>query len=115
MEELKSRRFKPPITLKLGGSVVTFKDEVESPRLEVIRRIAKEIAEAKPESLILVHGGGSFGHPHAKTYRLNEGFKGGLSQLMGFSKTRMAMLRLNSLLVEALNQVGIPALSLIHI
>ena len=107
---MKSLKVKPPVVLKLGGSVVTFKDRLETPRLDVIRRLALEIAEAKPESLILVHGGGGFGHPHALTHRLMEGFKGGLSQLVGFSETRLAMARLNSLMVEALNRVGIPAL-----
>ena len=103
---------KPPVILKLGGSVVTFKDRVETPNLQAIRRLSLEIAEAKPRSLLLVHGGGSFGHPHAQAYGLTGGFKGGSLQLSGVSRTREAMLRLNSLIVENLNLAGVPALGL---
>ena len=111
MERLKPG-LKPPIILKLGGSVVTFKDRIENPNLQAIRRLSLEIAEARPRSLLLIHGGGSFGHPHAQAYRLTSGFKGGSLQLLGVSRTREAMLRLNSLIVESLNLVGVPALGL---
>jgi len=113
MEQLRfTGKIRPPIVLKLGGSVLTFKDKIEAPRMDAIERIAGEIAEAKPESLLLVHGGGSFGHPHAERFRLTGGFKAGLTQLLGLSETRRAMVKLNSLLVEALNRKGVPAFSL---
>jgi isopentenyl phosphate kinase len=51
--------------------------------------------------LILVHGGGSFGHPVAKKYKLTEGYTSP-SQVIGFSETHRAMTQLNSLVMDAL-------------
>jgi isopentenyl phosphate kinase len=65
-------------------------------------------ADASP--LILIHGGGSFGHPVAKQYRINEGYKDS-SQIIGFSKTHQAMTVLNRLLVDSLISHKIPAIA----
>jgi isopentenyl phosphate kinase len=65
-------------------------------------------ADASP--LILIHGGGSFGHPVAKQYRINEGYKDS-SQIIGFSKTHQAMTVLNRLLVDSLISHNIPAIA----
>ncbi len=54
--------------LKLGGSVVTHKDRPRTPNTEAITRLATEVATAGPRRLIMVHGGGSYGHPLAKEY-----------------------------------------------
>lgn len=51
--------------LKLGGSVVTKKDDRETVDDEALARAATIIAEAAVEDLVIVHGGGSFGHPNA--------------------------------------------------
>jgi len=75
----------------------------------VIENLAREIAEANIPQLIVVHGGGSFGHPLAKQYAINEGLKDA-SQIVGFSKTHDAMTVLNRLVVQALIQHNIPAL-----
>jgi isopentenyl phosphate kinase len=112
MEGLKPGSLKPPLVLKLGGSVVTFKDRIETPNIQAIRRLSREIAEAKHPSLLIVHGGGSFGHPYAQAYKLTEGYKGGRTQLAGFTRTREAMLKLNSIIVKALNLAGVPAVGL---
>ncbi|WGM89581.1 MAG: isopentenyl phosphate kinase family protein [Candidatus Bathyarchaeota archaeon] len=90
-----------PTVLKLGGSVITEKNKPATPNFEAIERLAKEIAQANISSLILVHGGGSFGHPVAKKYHLTGGF-GDASQIVGFSETHRAMTQLNSLVMEAL-------------
>ena len=103
---------KPPIVLKLGGSVITFKDREQEANIEAIRRLAGEIAEAKPESLLIVHGGGSFGHPKAKKHGIFKGYGGERKQLLGFSETRTAMLKLNSIVVEKLVEAGLPAIGL---
>ena len=100
-----------PIVLKLGGSVITHKEKPLKPNLPAIRRLAKEIASAKLDSLILVHGGGSFGHPLAKRYRIKEGYNGKASQLLGFAKTHEAMVALNKLVVDALIKEKIPAVA----
>ena len=96
--------------LKLGGSVITKKEKAMTPNLNAIQRLANEIADANAEHLIIVHGGGSFGHPLAKQYNIKEGFKNS-SQLEGFSKTHQAMLELNKLIVETLICHNIAAFS----
>lgn len=73
--------------------------------------MAREIADSEISSLILIHGGGSFGHPLAKKYQLNIGFRNPL-QLLGFSETHTAMVSLNLLIVKSLIEERIPAFSL---
>jgi len=91
--------------------VITHKDKSLTPNLPAIRRLAKEIASAKLDSLILVHGGGSFGHPLAKKYKIREGFNGKASQLLGFAETHQAMVALNKLVVDALIKEKISAVA----
>ncbi|MEM2092062.1 MAG: isopentenyl phosphate kinase [Candidatus Bathyarchaeia archaeon] len=100
-----------PIILKLGGSVITVKDKPLTPNMPAIRRLAREIAESQASPLIIVHGGGSYGHPIAAEYKIKEGFKS-KSQMVGFSKTHNAMISLNMLVVEALLDEGLPSISL---
>jgi isopentenyl phosphate kinase len=100
-----------PTILKLGGSVITHKDKPLTPNLPAIRRLAKEIALTKLACLILVHGGGSFGHPLAKRYRIKEGYNSKASQMLGFAKTHQAMITLNKLVVDALIKEKIPAVA----
>ncbi|MFZ1022942.1 MAG: isopentenyl phosphate kinase [Thermoplasmata archaeon] len=56
--------------VKLGGSVITRKKEVERVRLKVLNRLATEVAASHPSRLILLHGAGSFGHPGAHRFGL---------------------------------------------
>ena len=104
-------RGKSLTVLKLGGSVITVKDKTLTPNNSAIRRLAKEIANSGCSPLIIVHGGGSFGHPIAAEYRITEGFKDE-NQMVGFSKTHNAMVKLNMLIVEALLEEGLPAFSM---
>lgn len=94
--------------LKLGGSVITDKDKPLTANLGAIARLAKEIADADVDRLIIVHGGGSFGHTIAKQYNIKDGYKDP-SQIEGFSKTHQAMLELNKLVVDALIRHNIAA------
>jgi len=97
--------------LKLGGSVITVKDKPLTPNLAVIKRLSVEISEANVSPLIIIHGGGSYGHPLAGSYKLHEGLKE-RTQLIGFSKTHQAMVSLNKLVVESLVEEDIPAFSI---
>ena len=99
------------IILKLGGSAITIKEKPFTANHSVIENLAREIAKAKVPHLVLVHGGGSFGHPLAKEYAISEGLKDP-SQIIGFSKTHNAMTILNRLVVETLIQCNIPAVGL---
>ena len=68
----------PPLTLlKLGGSLITDKTRPHTPRLEVLARLAEEIACRPPAQpglrLLLGHGSGSFGHVPAQKYGTRQG------------------------------------------
>ena len=101
---------KRPVVLKIGGSVITDKDGELAAKTEIINRLAEEIAKAKLSSLILVHGGGSFGHPTAKKWGIKEGFKEA-GQMLGFAETHHVMTVLNGLVMDALVWHEIPAVS----
>ncbi|MEM2906431.1 MAG: isopentenyl phosphate kinase [Candidatus Bathyarchaeia archaeon] len=101
----------PPLIVKLGGSVVTRKSQFMTADEAAITRLAREIKESNVPHLVLVHGGGSFGHPLAIEYALKEGLAEE-RQLMGFALTHQAMTRLNTLVVESLTSEGVPAVSI---
>ena len=100
-----------PIILKLGGSVITSKTEPFRAKPKVVDQIAKEVASAKCEKLIIVHGGGSFGHPMAKKYKIHEGFHYP-DQIKGFSETHKAMEQLNQIVISAFLKENIPVISI---
>lgn len=100
-----------PTILKIGGSVITDKSKELQVRMQVINRLAEEIREASIQNLIIVHGGGSFGHPLAQRYAIAEGFKEE-TQKTGFSETHHVMTVLNGLFMDALIWRNIPAVSI---
>lgn len=100
-----------PTILKIGGSVITDKTGELAARLSDINRLAQEIKNADVKDLIIIHGGGSFGHPLAKRYGINEGFKEE-SQKIGFAETHHVMTVLNGLFMDALIWNGLPAISI---
>ena len=65
------------IFLKLGGSLITDKARPETPRLDVLRRLVNEIAEARQAAptlrLLIGHGSGSFGHAAAARHATHLG------------------------------------------
>lgn len=96
--------------LKLGGSVITVKDEPMTADLENITRLSEEVKATWPQHLVIVHGGGAFGHPMAKKYGIMEGYTSP-RQVVGFARTHQAMVALNSIIVDSLLDVGLPAIS----
>ena len=86
--------------LKIGGSVLTDKTKLESPRMETIEQIVAEVASCS-SGLVLVHGAGSFGHIHADKYNLRERF-----DPEGILETHRSVVRLNEIVVEALGRAG---------
>ncbi len=109
------------IFLKLGGSLITDKTQDNTPRMDVIRRLAEEIRDRRMEiersqspfsnpQLLLGHGSGSFGHAAAKKY----GTRNGVStpaQWHGFAQVSVIAARLNRILADALNDAGVPVMS----
>jgi isopentenyl phosphate kinase len=103
------------VFVKLGGSVITDKARPETPRHEVIGRLAAEIAAARencPDLLLLLgHGSGSFGHVAARRYGTHQGVRDAAGW-HGFAQVAAAAARLNRLVTEALLAAGVPAWSL---
>ncbi len=97
--------------LKIGGSVITDKNGDLAARTQEIDRLAEEIKKADVRNLVIVHGGGSFGHPSAQKYAIKDGLKEDY-QKMGFSETHHVMTVLNGLLMDSLIWHNIPAVSL---
>jgi len=100
--------------LKLGGSLITEKDKPHSARLQVIRRLSGEIAQARRDlpslQLVLGHGSGSFGHVPAQKYGTRSGVRTP-EEWQGFVQVWREASALNRLVVEALAEAGLPALS----
>ena len=66
------KRKKEILLLKLGGSLLTDKNKPFFIREEVVKSTIQQIINAN-EKVILIHGGGSFGHPLAKKYNISKG------------------------------------------
>lgn len=103
------------VFVKLGGSLITDKRHAETPRAEVIARLAQELAAARaaqPElRLVLGHGSGSFGHIYGQRYGTRNGAQTP-ADWFGFAATGDAAARLNRLVVAALLKAGVPAWSI---
>jgi len=97
--------------LKLGGALITDKSNPYSFRADVVSSAAREIRECMDEglieSLVLVQGVGSFGHPPVLKYKLHKGFSGP-EQLIQLSWTQAKVSELRTLIVNALIEAGIP-------
>jgi len=103
---------KPLIVIKLGGSALTDKTRIYTPRKAVIRRAAKQIAFlARKFSIVLVHGAGSYGHIPAKRWDLASGFKS-RSQLRGLSVTKSKLLEWEAIIGDAFLKQGVPLMPL---
>ncbi len=96
------------IIIKFGGSVICDKEKPFSFNKKTVEEIVDEIAIFYPEKkFIIVHGGGSFGHPLAKKYRIRDGLNE--KNIIGICKTHEAMLMLNKLIVEIFLNKNLPA------
>jgi isopentenyl phosphate kinase len=95
--------------LKIGGSLITDKSS-EEPKIDLqnTKRISLEIAQALPqiESLVLVHGAGSYGHPIVKRTGINKGLNG---KVLDFAETQRLQNELNQLFCKELISQGVPA------
>jgi isopentenyl phosphate kinase len=105
----------PLVFLKLGGSLITDKARPKTPRLDVLERLAGEIAAAGQENpalrMILGHGSGSFGHVAGKKYGTRQGVHSP-EQWRGFAEVWWDASALNRLVMETLVQAGLPAVAL---
>ena len=102
------------VFLKLGGSLITVKDQPHTPRLEVLERLAQEIAQAlaldRDLQLLLGHGSGSFGHAAADKYKTRSGVNS-VDEWKGFAEVWRQAAELNHLVLQALKKVNLPAIA----
>lgn len=101
--------------LKLGGSVVTEKEHPETVDQTAIDAASEEIArfldtEAKTtgSDLVVVHGGGSFGHPAAAKHGVSS--TEGTRDAAGLVEIHRAMGRLTDAILDSFGAAGVPAL-----
>lgn len=99
----------PPIIIKLGGSVITDKTRPSTPRLDTIELLVREIASVKSQPIIVVHGGGSFGHFLAQQYELPRGGRSTIKKL-GVTETVSEMTKLGQLILTAFHRASCPAI-----
>lgn len=96
------------ILIKLGGSVLTDKAIPFSFDHQVTRRLSSEIKDTR-DDIIVVHGGGSFGHPGAKRYGLNTPEPEDISR--GTAEVQRDMRKMNQIVLEIMLEEGINAIS----
>ena len=103
----------PLVFLKLGGSLITDKARPHTPRLDVLTRLAGEIHMSwQPErfALLLGHGSGSFGHIPAQKYGTRQGVSTA-EEWLGFTEVWREASSLNRIVMDCLQQAGMPALA----
>ena len=103
-----------PLLVKLGGSLITDKRGDCDALIDVIDRLASELAEAARRGngpVILGHGSGSFGHRVAAKFDLAAGLGRG-EQLSGLSQTQRTARDLHRILIRALENQGLNPFSL---
>jgi len=92
-----------PLIVKIGGSLITRKSEPMSVDLDAVRFISRLLASAR--GMVLVHGGGSFGHPVAMSRGLSSARPSGDAE--GASATRLAMHELSLVILRELSAAGL--------
>ena len=101
---------KPLIVIKLGGSALTDKTRIYTPRIPMIHSAASQVAEIRKDCrVILVHGAGSYGHIPVRKYGLQQGWRSH-KQLRGLSLTKFKLLEWENLLDEILLEHGVPVM-----
>lgn len=97
--------------IKLGGALLTDKSTPYTARDPIIGAVAREIKECIDlgliQSLVLLHGVGSYGHPPVLKYKLHEGFHSPEQRLL-LSKTFLIVNKLRYMLVRQLQEAELP-------
>ena len=102
----KARRRSSVFVIKLGGSIITRKDEAFTPSLDTMNKVAKELAEVYADAkLAIVLGGGSYGHYAAAQQREHDSVAAHALYAVAAAMNELALLVAD---VLALN--GVPSL-----
>jgi len=100
-----------PLTfLKLGGSLITNKLQVETLRPEVLeaclRQVRRWLQENPNARLVLGHGSGSFGHHAARKYHTREGVQSS-QDWFGYAAVWQSARKLNDFFIDACIKAGV--------
>ncbi len=90
--------------IKLGGSVVTFKDKPLAANAGAIDGISRVLAQLNLPAII-VHGGGSFGHYWSMKYDMHT--KPAKYDVHGVSVVHESMIALNQIIVNSMIMAGL--------
>ncbi len=99
-----------PVLVKLGGSVITEKDTpetVDDTALQTAVDAIATTAQTRQRPLVLVHGGGSFGHHHASTHNVSP--QRGTQEATAVTAIHNAMTQLNRAVIDRLQAHELPA------
>ncbi|MCS3900720.1 isopentenyl phosphate kinase [Methanococcus voltae] len=113
------------IVLKLGGSILCDKNIPYSVKWDNLSTICKEIKQffdekqlhskgSEKPKLIIIHGGGSFGHPVAKKHIIKDenGNSKFINMETGYWEIQKAMRKFNDIIISELQNYGISAVSI---
>ena len=92
------------ILLKLGGSIITNKEKPLTPNRSIINNISRHLKKVK-EPMIIIHGGGSFGHYWSVKYDMHT--KPDRYNSKGVALVKNSMVELNSIILEAFLKSGL--------
>lgn len=102
------------IFIKFGGSIITDKTKPYTARIDFIRRLAREVHNARTKrkiKLVIGHGGGSFPHVSATKYKTHKGLINKKSY-RGIAVVQNDAAKLNRIVVDALLAAGENAISI---
>jgi len=85
------------ILIKLGGSIITNKEKPLSARRKTIEKLAKSLKKID-EPIIIVHGGGSYGHYWSVKYDMHTKEK--KYDLRGIAIVKNSMIELNKIILD---------------
>ena len=87
------------IIVKLGGSIITNKEKPLSARRKTIDKISKSLKKIN-EPIVIVHGGGSYGHYWSVKYDMHTKEK--KYDLRGVAIVKNSMIELNKIILDSL-------------
>ena len=86
------------ILIKLGGSIITNKQKPLTPNLLAINKISLQLKKIN-EAIVVVHGGGSFGHYWSVRYNMHT--KPAEYNRKGVSIVKNSMIELNKIILDS--------------
>lgn len=92
------------LLIKLGGSVITVKDRALTPNIRAIKGLSHVLAQLGAP-IIIVHGGGSFGHYWSVKYDIHT--KPELYDAHGITVVHESMVALNQIVIKSMLDAGL--------